>query len=298
VRIERHDETVKSPGRRTGPRHGPGIPVKIGTSTLLLLASVGVGIATNKVSETFTWAWTAGLAMFVLGSAVIQAISILSQRRGESSATTRDPDDPSGRIDQPVYAPGGVVYAAARDIVVGHPGSRLFVLALAGILASAVTVLTTVVLLRTRHDGGEAPPEPGAAGSATGAEAAKRREEALLSELQPGGTYPRLQQLLDQEPDRRSDLSSGYVVQFERPYEYVQVVVGDDGNVRSVGVLLRDGTLRPPRLGAWDAPFGRSIAEYEEQTGIMVSAFVVTAPGVLPTPDILRLPHEFTYFYG
>ncbi|SNY71690.1 hypothetical protein [Paractinoplanes atraurantiacus] len=55
------------------------------------------------------------------------------------------------------------------------------------------------------------------AGSGGAGSDAKKAEEEILEKLEPGGTYARLKQLLNQEPDREEKVQEGLIVaQFAR----------------------------------------------------------------------------------
>ncbi|MFF5083675.1 hypothetical protein ACFY36_42060 [Actinoplanes sp. NPDC000266] len=208
--------------------------IKVITSTLVVVLSVAIGIATNKVSEKFTWGWAAGLAMFALGVAAIQ---ILDAWQARSDA---QPDGGRQSIS--------VAFTAGRDIVVGHP-VRLMSLMLTSILVIAIAILVAVLAIRPQRN----PPHQTAS------------EEQILEKLEPGGTYARFKQLLNQEADKEDRIQDGFIAQFDRESEYIHAVVNGDGKVLAITVVLKDGaTLRPSHLGGWPYPFGKTVAQHED----------------------------------
>jgi hypothetical protein len=97
--------------------------------------------------------------------------------------------------------------------------------------------------------------------------ARRSAEEKLVERLDPGQTFSSLKQLLGgQEPDRQSRLATGFIARFDRTWEYITTVVDADGNTSSIAVVRKDQHFRPKTIGAWPAPFGRTIADYEHET--------------------------------
>jgi hypothetical protein len=73
----------------------------------------------------------------------------------------------------------------------------------------------------------------------------RHREEEMVSNLIPGNDYARMVQLIGAEPDFHEGLKPGeqlYV--FNRPWEYIQLLVNSSGTVVSVGVYAKTTSFK------------------------------------------------------
>lgn len=103
----------------------------------------------------------------------------------------------------------------------------------------------------------------------------RNAEERLIGELDPGGTFSRLKQILGgQEPDRLTNLGEGFVAQFEREWEYIHTLVDRDGNIDSIAIIAKVEDFHPEGLGAWPSPFGKTIGQYEDEIAALVTGLI------------------------
>lgn len=76
-----------------------------------------------------------------------------------------------------------------------------------------------------------------------------RREEGLASSLLPGDDYGKMVAILGAQPDFSETLSSGQLYVFNRPWEYIQLLVDHTGTVISVGVYAKTTEFKATLLG-------------------------------------------------
>jgi hypothetical protein len=103
----------------------------------------------------------------------------------------------------------------------------------------------------------------------------RRVEEKLVGALDPGMTYDRIRQLLgNSEPDKKRTLETGFIAQFRREWEFIHVVVDNEGNSDAIAVISRDEEFRPEPLGPWPSPIGRTIAEFAQEIDASASGLM------------------------
>jgi hypothetical protein len=75
------------------------------------------------------------------------------------------------------------------------------------------------------------------------------REEGLVSNLVPGDDYVKMTALLGTQPDFHETLSSGQLYVYNRPWEYIQLLVDHTGTVISVGIYAKTTEFKATLLG-------------------------------------------------
>lgn len=129
--------------------------MRIVTSALLFVFTVVIGIAINKVTDTFTWAWAGALATLVLGGVAVQ----ITATRLQEGAT--EPAIDEGAIAQQTFAvTGGIVVNPIQKLVVGVSGRSLAVMAASMAVVAALTfllALLAVAIDRRADDAGGGP---------------------------------------------------------------------------------------------------------------------------------------------
>ncbi|MET0416313.1 MAG: hypothetical protein ABW022_09855 [Actinoplanes sp.] len=131
---------------------------------MLLVLTVAIGIATNVVTDEFTWAWGAALATLVLGAIAVQiTASWLEGRDDPASAGSPTPQAPvvSGAT---VNIAGRDI--AGRDIVKGVSGKHLSIIFASVAVVAASVFVIAIVVAGPGDQAGEAAAQPSSAGSA------------------------------------------------------------------------------------------------------------------------------------
>jgi hypothetical protein len=123
--------------------------MRMATSGLLLVLTVAIGIATNIVTDSFTWTWATALAFLVLGALAVQ---IYAARLEGGSA--QPADDAGSRVRQTVTVSNGTVYNAGRDVVVGVSGWSLALMAIILVAVAGVIFLLAAVAGRPNSEDG------------------------------------------------------------------------------------------------------------------------------------------------
>jgi hypothetical protein len=74
----------------------------------------------------------------------------------------------------------------------------------------------------------------------------RHNEEKMVARLAPGHEFGQLAQFIGAQPDRKITLTSGgKIYQYERQWEDIQLLVGADDQVLSVGIYGKDSSFHP-----------------------------------------------------
>ncbi|WP_330440494.1 hypothetical protein OHB44_09915 [Micromonospora sp. NBC_00821] len=108
--------------------------MRVVTSALLFVFTVVIGIAINKVTDTFTWAWAGALATLVLGGVAVQITATRLQDGATDSAVGAE-----ATAQQTMTITGGIVVGPVQTVVVGVSGRSLAVMATSMAVVAAIT---------------------------------------------------------------------------------------------------------------------------------------------------------------
>jgi hypothetical protein len=128
----------------------------------------------------------------------------------------------------------------------------------------------------------------------------RHAEEELIGTIALSMSHSQIEDIFKEKPyEQKISASGNHIYQFDRDWEFVQVLANRDETTISLGIHLKDPDFRPAKFSGWGTPFGESIDSFVKREGepsrVDADCGMSGATYYLAIYDIEDRPHDYQH---